>query len=137
MTGAYFHGRLQIVAADPTDREAVARDARARSAARTISVGEVSGDPASASTFPTDRDWSWRDDAVCAGLDPDLFFPERGASSGEAKAVCRGCPVRSECLEHAMSVPEKFGIWGGLSEKERRRLRRSKAIAAREIRGVA
>ena len=124
MTDVNFHGRLQIVAADPTDREAVARDARARSAARTISVGEVSDDPASVRTSPTDPDWSWRDDAVCVGVDPDLFFPAGGASR-EAKAVCRTCPVRVECLEHAMRVPEKFGIWGGLSEKERRRLRRS------------
>ena len=59
------------------------------------------------------------------GVDPDLFFPERGASTREAKEVCRGCVVRLDCLEYALVNGEKFGIWGGLSERERRRLRRA------------
>jgi WhiB family redox-sensing transcriptional regulator len=67
-------------------------------------------------------------------VDPDLFFPERGASTREAKAVCRGCEVRDECLEYALDQGEKFGIWGGLSERERRRVRRQRAM---ERRGVA
>ena len=65
------------------------------------------------------------------GVDPDLFFPERGASTREAKEVCRGCVVREDCLEYALANGEKFGIWGGLSERERRRLRRQRAMQRR------
>lgn len=72
---------------------------------------------------------SWQLYANCLGVDPDLFFPERGASTKEAKAVCRACVVREECLEYALDNSEKFGIWGGLSERERRRLRRARALA--------
>lgn len=66
---------------------------------------------------------SWRDHAACRGVDPDLFFPGRGEATAPAKAVCATCPVRAECLNYAMANGEKFGIWGGLSERERRRLR--------------
>jgi WhiB family redox-sensing transcriptional regulator len=76
-------------------------------------------------------DRTWQAQANCAGVDPDLFFPERGASTREAKAVCRACVVRQECLEYALVNGEKFGIWGGLSERERRRLRRQRAVARR------
>ena len=72
---------------------------------------------------------SWQLQANCLGVDPDLFFPERGASTKEAKAVCRGCTVREDCLEYALANGEKFGIWGGLSERERRRIRRQRALA--------
>lgn len=72
---------------------------------------------------------SWQDLANCLGVDPDLFFPERGASTKEAKEVCRGCVVREQCLEFALANGEKFGIWGGLSERERRRIRRQRALA--------
>ncbi|MFM1838298.1 MAG: WhiB family transcriptional regulator [Ilumatobacteraceae bacterium] len=76
-------------------------------------------------------DRAWQDQANCLGVDPDLFFPERGASTREAKEVCRGCEVRQQCLEYALANGEKFGIWGGLSERERRRLRRQRAQAHR------
>jgi len=82
-----------------------------------------------------DRTWQWQ--ANCLGVDPDLFFPERGASTREAKAVCRGCVVRMECLEYALINGEKFGIWGGLSERERRRIRRERTIASREAAATA
>ena len=78
----------------------------------------------------------WQDLANCLGVDPDLFFPERGASTREAKEVCRGCVVREQCLEFALQNGEKFGIWGGLSERERRRIRRQRAQAARSIVGA-
>jgi len=78
-----------------------------------------------------DDDRSWQDQANCLGVDPDLFFPERGASTREAKEVCRGCVVRLDCLEFALVNGEKFGIWGGLSERERRRLRRQRAQSTR------
>ncbi len=76
---------------------------------------------------------NWQDQANCLGVDPDLFFPERGASTREAKEVCRGCVVRMDCLEYALVNGEKFGIWGGLSERERRRLRRQRAQSNRRI----
>jgi len=73
----------------------------------------------------------WQTRANCMGVDPDLFFPERGQSTREAKEVCRGCVVREDCLEYALANGEKFGIWGGMSERERRRLRRARALARR------
>jgi len=79
----------------------------------------------------TDESKRWQEEANCLGVDPDLFFPERGASTREAKAVCAGCEVRVDCLEYALANGEKFGIWGGLSERERRRLRRQRALARR------
>ena len=82
-------------------------------------------------------DKSWQDFANCLGVDPDLFFPERGASTREAKEVCRGCVVREECLEYALANGEKFGIWGGLSERERRRIRRQRSSARRVAEGEA
>ncbi len=76
-------------------------------------------------------DKRWQERANCLGVDPDLFFPERGASTREAKSVCSSCEVRVDCLEYALVNGEKFGIWGGLSERERRRLRRQRALARR------
>jgi WhiB family transcriptional regulator, redox-sensing transcriptional regulator len=67
---------------------------------------------------------SWQDRALCAQTDPEAFFPEKGGSTREAKRVCRSCDVRAECLEYALGHDERFGIWGGLSERERRRLKR-------------
>lgn len=72
------------------------------------------------------EDRHWQDEANCLGVDPDLFYPERGQSTAPAKAVCRGCMVREECLAYALSNGEKFGIWGALSERERRRIRRQR-----------
>jgi WhiB family redox-sensing transcriptional regulator len=66
----------------------------------------------------------WQDSALCAQTDPEAFFPEKGGSTREAKKVCRACEVRAECLEYALEHDERFGIWGGLSERERRRLKR-------------
>lgn len=78
-------------------------------------------------------DRAWQDLANCLGVDPDLFFPERGASTREAKEVCRGCVVKGDCLEYALANSEKFGIWGGMSERERRRIRRQRALAREGI----
>ncbi len=66
----------------------------------------------------------WQERALCAQTDPEAFFPEKGGSTREAKRICSGCEVRSECLEYALEKDERFGIWGGMSERERRRLRR-------------
>jgi WhiB family redox-sensing transcriptional regulator len=72
-------------------------------------------------------DLSWQERALCAQTDPEAFFPEKGGSTREAKRVCLSCDVRSECLEYALGHDERFGIWGGLSERERRRLKRRSA----------
>jgi WhiB family redox-sensing transcriptional regulator len=77
------------------------------------------------------HDLEWQDHANCKGANADLFFPERGASTRAAKAICRECLVRDECLEFAITTGEKFGIWGGMSERERRRVRRERQLAAR------
>ncbi len=66
----------------------------------------------------------WQTEALCAQTDPEAFFPEKGGSTRDAKKVCASCTVRSECLEYALANDERFGIWGGLSERERRRLRK-------------
>lgn len=77
------------------------------------------------------EDFAWQDGANCMGADPDFFFPKRGESTREAKVICDECDVREECLEFASDSPEKFGIWGGMSERERRKLRRRRADAVR------
>src|SRR5262245_42341544 len=63
----------------------------------------------------------------CAQTDPEAFFPEKGGSTREAKRVCWSCEVRAECLQYALDNDERFGIWGGFSERERRRLKRQAA----------
>ena len=70
------------------------------------------------------EDAGWQERALCAQTDPEAFFPEKGGSTRDAKKVCRGCEVRAECLEYALEHDERFGIWGGLSERERRRIKR-------------
>jgi WhiB family redox-sensing transcriptional regulator len=71
----------------------------------------------------------WQDQALCAQTDPEAFFPEKGGSTREAKRVCRSCEVRAECLEYALENDERFGIWGGMSERERRRLKREAVLS--------
>lgn len=67
---------------------------------------------------------TWQDSALCRETDPEAFYPERGASPGPAKRICGLCDVKAECLSYALAHNERFGIWGGLSEEERRHLRR-------------
>jgi WhiB family transcriptional regulator, redox-sensing transcriptional regulator len=73
---------------------------------------------------PATADELWQERALCAQTDPEAFFPEKGGSTREAKRICMGCEVRDACLEYALAHDERFGIWGGLSERERRRLKR-------------
>ncbi|MBW3577523.1 MAG: WhiB family transcriptional regulator [Actinobacteria bacterium] len=63
-------------------------------------------------------------DAKCLDADPEAFFPEKGGSTRDAKRICAACSVRDECLQYALRNDERFGIWGGMSERERRRLKR-------------
>jgi WhiB family transcriptional regulator, redox-sensing transcriptional regulator len=86
------------------------------------------------SLFKSEEDPArWQQRGNCLGVDPDLFFPERGVSTKEPKAVCKGCEVQAECLEYALSNGEKFGIWGATSERERRKLRRQRAFERRGL----
>src|SRR5690606_2668884 len=66
----------------------------------------------------TDGDVDWTQ-AICAQTDPEAFFPDKGGSTADAKRVCGTCPIRRACLEYALTHDERFGIWGGLSERER------------------
>ncbi|WP_170111160.1 WhiB family transcriptional regulator [Antricoccus suffuscus] len=72
----------------------------------------------------------WQERALCAQTDPEAFFPEKGGSTREAKKICVGCEVKDECLEYALGHDERFGIWGGLSERERRRLKTARRNAS-------
>jgi WhiB family transcriptional regulator, redox-sensing transcriptional regulator len=74
--------------------------------------------------FADDERLPWQEQALCAYVDPDVFFPEKGGSSREAKRICAQCTVQRECLDYALANDERFGIWGGLSERERRRLKK-------------
>ncbi len=82
------------------------------------------GFPFRSDDFSEDGELGWQTDALCAQTDPEAFFPEKGGSTRDAKKVCGACNVRARCLEYALSNDERFGIWGGLSERERRRLRK-------------
>ena len=69
-------------------------------------------------------DVRWREDAACRGADVEIFFPPTDEAADQAKAICAACPVREECLEYALLTRQDDGVWGGLTETERRRLRR-------------
>jgi WhiB family redox-sensing transcriptional regulator len=71
-----------------------------------------------------DNPLAWQSDSLCAQTDPEAFFPEKGGSTRDAKRICSSCEVRSQCLEYALQNDERFGIWGGLSERERRKLKK-------------
>jgi WhiB family redox-sensing transcriptional regulator len=70
---------------------------------------------------------AWRLEAACRGMDTELFFPERGEATAPAKATCAECPVTEPCLEAGLD--ETFGIWGGVSVRERRRIKRQRKAA--------
>lgn len=80
--------------------------------------------------LPTAPDSSWLDDAACQDVDAELFFSQDEFQQQQALAVCAGCPVRRECLDHALATGEHYGIWGGTREGERRRLMRDRQRAA-------
>ncbi|WP_289008025.1 WhiB family transcriptional regulator [uncultured Thermomonospora sp.] len=80
--------------------------------------------------FPAENDTSWRNNAACLGVDPDLFFPPQGGATNgaEAKQICGGCPVQAECLDYAVTTAQKYGIWGGTNERERREIRKQRGL---------
>lgn len=71
----------------------------------------------------------WADRGLCGETDPDAFFPEKGGSTREPKRVCMACEVRTECLEYALDNDERYGIWGGKSERERRKIKHERRAA--------
>lgn len=66
----------------------------------------------------------WRIDALCAQTDPEIFFPNKGGSTREAKSVCARCPVAQECLEYAVATDQRYGVWGGKGRRALNRLRK-------------
>lgn len=89
-------------------------------AVSTDSIGEVPG------WYPGDSDW--RLSALCAQTDPEVFYPEKSGSSRAAKRICTGCDVIAECLAYALQNGERFGVWGGLSERERRKVANARLL---------
>ncbi|MGH9207265.1 MAG: WhiB family transcriptional regulator [Acidimicrobiales bacterium] len=73
---------------------------------------------------------TWRQNAACRGIDPAIFYPPSDEEAEEAKAICYQCPVRQPCLEHALTHRERDGVWGGATERERRRLIRHRRKSA-------
>jgi WhiB family redox-sensing transcriptional regulator len=95
-----------------------------RRAGRTDLVTRLTGHAPLNKPRPTPPDLSWHEDALCAQTDPEAFFPDKGGSTREAKRVCMSCEVRVKCLDYALEHDERFGIWGGLSERERRSVKK-------------
>ena len=89
-----------------------------------VALGIDSGDIDLAHLFGLPDEASWQERALCSQTDPEAFFPEKGGSTRDAKQICSVCEVRQQCLEYALANDERFGIWGGLSERERRKLKR-------------
>ena len=83
-----------------------------------------------------EQDTSWQDDGLCAQADPEAFFPEKGGSTKRAKAICKRCPVTDQCLKYALDNDERFGIWGGKSERERRDLQNDVAEGNGAVAGL-
>lgn len=75
----------------------------------------------------------WQEYSNCLGANPDVFFPDRGTPLKAAKAICNDCVVQEDCLEYALENGEKFGVWGGTSERQRRSIRKARNIANRAI----
>jgi len=75
-------------------------------------------------------DMSWRNKAACHGLEPQAFYPETDEDALIAKSVCAVCPVQTSCLEYALARREKEGVWGGCTERERRRIIRQRRRTA-------
>lgn len=73
---------------------------------------------------------AWLDDALCAQVDPGIFYPHKGASTAEAKRICGLCEVREECLAYAIETGERHGVWGGMTERHRAKLAREPGRAS-------
>ncbi len=78
----------------------------------------------------TQQEPKWWDHGACKGLDSTMFYPDDEASAASAKSVCETCSVQPACLEHALSIREKAGVWGGATERDRRRIIRQRRKTA-------
>jgi WhiB family transcriptional regulator, redox-sensing transcriptional regulator len=79
------------------------------------------------------NDLAWKDDGACRGANPDLWFIKSPEFVDAARQICERCPVRRDCLEHALNTPEEYGMWGGVTEQERRAIKRKRAAVARTL----
>lgn len=80
--------------------------------------------------YAMSKEMTWRKQGACVGLDPAIFFPDSEETVAEAVGICMGCSVRISCLEHALQVREKDGVWGGATDRERRRMIRQRRRSA-------
>lgn len=95
---------------------------------RCATESQRKGRAAKRAPLPVLRPPAWMDEALCAQADPDAWFPENGPAVA-ARRICEACPVRSQCLEHAIAANEAHGIWGGLNTEERRVVARRRRLA--------
>lgn len=79
------------------------------------------------------EDDEWRDRAVCSQSDPEIWFPQKGGSTRRPKSLCISCPVQQECLDYALTHDERFGVWGGYSERERRKLLKGEEVIQLQV----
>jgi len=79
----------------------------------------------------------WMSMGACAGTDPEVFFPHDGIGVEVAKQICAGCNITEPCLEYALAHRIEHGVWGGCSERQRRRILRARRAASREEELVA
>ena len=99
------------------------------SAARRRYVATAKGGRLAVRTLAS-RDKAWLDRGACRGLEPQIFYPEEDDDAGEAKSICAECRVKVTCLEYALTFREKDGVWGGATERERRRIIRQRRRSA-------
>jgi WhiB family redox-sensing transcriptional regulator len=118
--GGLEAGGLDPAGLDPDSGESPAAAPQVQGVADPVWIGFRPG----LDDFSDEGELGWQTDALCAQTDPEAFFPEKGGSTRDAKKVCGACNVKAQCLEYALANDERFGIWGGLSERERRRLRK-------------
>jgi len=84
---------------------------------------------------PVYDEWAWQEESNCRDADSDLFFldpamrgKEKHQKEREAKKICKGCPVIEQCLDHALNIPEFFGVWGGMTADQRNSILRKKGL---------
>lgn len=71
---------------------------------------------------------NWKQQALCTAVSADTFFPQKGQSASDAKAICRQCPVKDPCLEYALEIGEGYGVWGGVGARERRAMAKARGL---------
>lgn len=127
LAGMIRDGQTAEALADIYDRSV----ATIRNTLRQAGFSSITGRPVRLAHRPVEPgerapEWPppWMVDGLCAQTDPESFFPEKGGSTREAKATCAKCLVQAECLDYALDNDERFGIWGGMSERDRRKLKK-------------